>query len=97
AELDIAKSKAIIGAEPGTSRELAFRLAHAASLGMGATEALAFWDRVGNVSADAALAAAKSVLVDEKRCIVIVGDAAKVAADVGALGLARVEVVRDVH
>jgi len=97
AELDIARTKAIIGAEPGTSNELAFRFANAASHGIGATEALAFWDKVAGVSADAVEAAAKSVLVDDKRCIVIVGDAAKVAADVGALGLARVEVVRDVH
>ena len=47
--------------------------------------------RVGGVTADAALAAAKKYLVPEKTIVVLVGDRAKIAAPITALKLGAIE------
>jgi zinc protease len=96
-ELASAKSKTVIGDERSSSRGLAYRLAHSLAEGLPVSDVAAHAVRVEALSAEDVRGAAEKWVGPAKRCIVIVGDAVKIAPAITSLGVGRIEVTRPRH
>jgi zinc protease len=93
-ELETAKTKALTSGEKSSSRSLAYLLAHATGEGLPASYVMEHAARVDALAADEVRAVAEKWLTPARRCIVVVGDASKIAPAITNLGIGRVDVSR---
>lgn len=94
AELDSAKTKALYGETGQSTQGLGALLAHAAAFGLPAAHVALHASQRNALSAEDVRAAAERRLEPARRCIVVVGDAAKITEGISALGAFVVDVER---